>query len=169
MSRLISINTIFLVLALAWTNEVFAARTISAGEKPRTTEIAELVDAYNELSGEEDKDLKADMKTLIQKLMDEEKARGDAVQRVVSWSYSSSNITFWIAHGLLIFGISAATLELLHSWKLRSKGRKDSFEMEIGLEKIALRSSMYGSLILFASLAFYFMYLKFVYPVSYIP
>jgi hypothetical protein len=169
MVRFVTTGAAVSLLVLTFSNNAFA-RLILAGDKPRTTEIAELIDAYQKLVAmEEDKDLKAGVKAHIQKLIDDEKVREERVQSAVSWSNRSSDITFWIAHVLLAFGLLAAAMELSHSWRLRSKGKKETYEMEVGLEKIALKSSMYGFFILLVSLSFYFMYLRFVYPVTYIP
>lgn len=154
-----------LLLVVTFANKALAG-VVVAGEKPRSTEIAELVDAYYKLDS--DPGLKLLIKGHIEKLVNDERAREANVQRAMSWSNTSSNITFWIAHVLLATGLFAAALELLHSWRLRSKGKKQSYEIEVGFEKIALKSSMYGTLILLVSLFFYFMYLRFVYPVSYI-
>jgi len=180
MRPMISTTIFVLVVLLAYPIQVAAIQGVV--EKQKSSEIAELIDAYMSMLQEENRSippgekgsqqkdqeheqLKAAVSAYIIKKIDDENARTENTKYVVHWSNISANTTFWIAHLLLIFGLAAATMELRNAWRLRSKGKKDSVEVEISFERIALRSSMYGVLILFVSLLFYFLYLKFVYPV----
>jgi hypothetical protein len=144
------------------------ADVLVVGGKSQTDEIRVLIDSYNQLDSEKDKDLKEAIKAFIMKKIEDENARTKRAEQVISWTNNSGKTTFWFSHILLVFGLLAAAVEMLHAWRLRSRNKRDSIEVEISLEKIALKSTMYGILLLFASLLFYFIYIKYVYPPTYV-
>ena len=192
MSRSFLTSTLFLVCILSYTETVVAIQS-SAGQpravagQPRAVivqpeqpaDIAKLIEAYNNLQGEvfdpdskeyreyikKDEDLRTALKAYILKKIEDEDIRREETRQVVNQTNASASVTFWIAHILLVLSILISGFELWHAKRLRSKAKKESIEVEISLEKIALKSSVNGTLMLFISLVFYFMYLKFVYPI----
>lgn len=164
MYRLIYLTLIFLVIFLSSNNEVLAD-IYFVGERQDTNEIRSLVGTYNQLDAEKDRELRESIKGFLIKKIENENIRAENAKQVISWANHSGKTTFWVAHFLLAFGLLASTIEMIHAWRLRFRHKKDSFEVEVGAEKIALKSTMYGILILFLSFLFYFMYIKYVYPV----
>jgi hypothetical protein len=71
---------------------------------------------------------------------------------------------------LTLSGVGLATIQLLASYKLASAGHGNALEAqsEITLEKnkVSLKSSVTGLIILVVSLAFFIVYVKWVYPIT---
>jgi hypothetical protein len=87
-------------------------------------------------------------------------------KNVVDTNNIESRFIFVIAHIILLLGIVAATIEFLNARKIRRSIRMENMtEISIGLEGVALKTSLHGTILLAASIGFYFLYLKFVYPV----
>lgn len=114
------------------------------------------------------------------------------VTRVFDWQHVSTIVVFFFAHLLLIAGLAAAWSEFASAAALRraaqtqpattpraetqpqpgagsqpSPERVDPIhELQLGLQGVALKTSLHGLLILLVAMGFYFLYLKFVYPIS---
>ncbi|MHC4401002.1 MAG: hypothetical protein ACYTG0_15100 [Planctomycetota bacterium] len=101
-----------------------------------------------------------------------EHERAFALQRVMSY------LVFFVVHALLGLAVWCASREFLHASKMRrspAKGKSgkenenrapEVQEITVSLEGIALKTSFHGTLLLVIALAFYYLFLQFVYPVS---
>ncbi|HEX5704804.1 MAG TPA: hypothetical protein VFX97_16515 [Pyrinomonadaceae bacterium] len=176
-------TTLLFLLASSLVFPSLVSANQGVAEKAQTSEIGALLEAYVKVIQAQDfgqkltdvqaqekraeiDALKAATKAFILTRMNEEAAKAENAKRVVYWSNFSANLTFGIAHVLLLFGLIAAAMEFRNARKLRTKGSKESsIDFEVKFESLALKSSTFGVLILFVSLLFYFMYLKFAYPV----
>ena len=79
----------------------------------------------------------------------------------------ATHLIFWISHVVLGCGLFAAGWEFWQASKTRKRaGSSVSSEITINLEGVAFKSALNGLLLLVLSMSFYFLYLKFVYPVS---
>jgi hypothetical protein len=81
-------------------------------------------------------------------------------------------VIFLVVHGLLAIAVYVAMREFSKSVRTRSRVRENEpqlQELELSLEKIAVKTSLHGVLLLSFALAFYFLYLKFVYPITVVP
>ena len=97
--------------------------------------------------------------------------------RTFGWNHTASVIIFWIAHVLLAVAVWAALREFVEAGQVRREARRIKGaasgpeqvpvmqEIEIGMERVALRTTLHGLLILAAAMCFYFLYLKFVYTI----
>ncbi|WP_319408830.1 hypothetical protein [uncultured Desulfosarcina sp.] len=70
-----------------------------------------------------------------------------------------------VVHLLLIIGIFAFIKESKEASKLRASGLSNE-ELQISMAGIAVKSSFQSLIILAITLAFYFLYLRFVFPIS---
>lgn len=100
----------------------------------------------------------------IQQMPKNEKVTGGAffLQSVTGWS------SLIFVHILLCFGIFLAFSEFKRASALQKEGRaeKNHHELRVGLEGLAVKSSFLSILILSLTLCFYFLFLKFVYPIA---
>ncbi|MBN2053950.1 hypothetical protein JW905_03445 [bacterium] len=103
-------------------------------------------------------------------------------QRVFDWHRSVSTAIFYVTHLLLLIGITTALSELNKAKKLAYGSQKQSenlarksddkedeakiTEVTLGLQGISVKSSRNGMILFLISLGFYFLYLKFVYPLT---
>lgn len=102
---------------------------------------------------------------LLLKSVDDEINNIDEKNNVIFLTNISANITFVLAHIFLLIGCFLAYKEIRHANALRKEGKAQEVELKVGLEGVALKSSFLGFAVLTLALAFYFAYLKFVYPV----
>lgn len=153
------------------------ATTQGFEQKPSPNQVVELMRVYQDmLSRAPDKDrekyrnpaLEKAFYDFVQRTMDDEQSKQSNSKSVIWWSNLSANITFIFAHILLCIGIVVAIREWKNASKVRRKSSKESLEIEIKLESLALKGVQSGYIILVVSLVFYFMYLKFVYPIVYL-
>lgn len=100
----------------------------------------------------------------------------DERRSVLRWTDGVSRGIFVVVHVVLLIGLWAAVREFRHAEQTRKEAKVarlkadgEPSEFKIGLEGIALKTSLHGLLILGAAIGFYFMYLKFVYPVTVLP
>jgi hypothetical protein len=85
------------------------------------------------------------------------------------WHRLSSRVSFVLAHLFVLIGVAAAIAEFLQARRLREAGAKaESAELSIGLDGVAVKTALSGIILLSLALGFYFLYLKFVYPVQFI-
>jgi hypothetical protein len=111
--------------------------------------------------------------------LENERARVDYAKKY--YQYQTDNLTFvhdvfvWndrqsvfisiIAHLLLLLGVGAAYYEFRHAMKLREKAHKQD-EINVGLEGVALKTSLRAIWLLVSAFVFYFLYIKFVYTIT---
>lgn len=84
--------------------------------------------------------------------------------KVLAWQTTSGKIIFWIVVTIVMFGIILSGIQFY----LSAKSNFDMPKSEINLsyKGIRLHSSVLGLLILIISIAFFYLYLNYVYPVS---
>ena len=74
-----------------------------------------------------------------------------------------------MSHIFVLIALAAAMSEFLQARRLREEGRvAESAEIKVGLEGVAVKTSLFGVVLLITALGFYFLYLKFVYPIQFI-
>jgi len=81
-------------------------------------------------------------------------------------------VTLWMVVSITISGVILAGLQLLTSYKLASSGHADSVkdsEVVIQRDRISLKSSITGVLILGISFAFFIVYVLWIYTIKEIP
>jgi hypothetical protein len=77
---------------------------------------------------------------------------------VFAWQHTSSIIIFWVSILLVLAGLSLAALQF--------KGTNTQTSIKISLQQLEINSSVIGLLILFISFGFFFLYLRYVYPIQ---
>ena len=85
-------------------------------------------------------------------------------QSLSTWTNRVSFIIAAFVHLAVLLGVFAAGLEFWWARKTRQRSAKTQ-EIELSLEKIALKTSLQGMLLLLISLGLYLFYLKFVYAI----
>ena len=98
----------------------------------------------------------------------------DDRRRTIFWSNLGDTLIFIFVHALVALGVVAATREFAQTMRLREPAQRKAdadaaappTELEIGLEKLAIKTSLNGLLILLITFAFYVAFLKFVHPVE---
>jgi hypothetical protein len=89
-------------------------------------------------------------------------------QSVISITNRISWFIFIVVHLILLLGLWAATKEFRHASRTRREKPEQS-EFRLSMEGIALKTALHGLLLLAIAFAFYFVYLRFVYPVTVVP
>ena len=72
----------------------------------------------------------------------------------------------WVAHILLVWALLAATIEYICALVTRKRASAQMQELSVSLEGIALKTSLHGTLLLGIAMIFYFLFLKYVYPIT---
>jgi hypothetical protein len=85
-------------------------------------------------------------------------------QRVFGWQLLSSKIIFVVVLVLVFVGIYFAAVQF--HMALRQKTKEEPTEIEASLKGIKVSSSVLGVIILVISLAFFYLYLAYVYPIT---
>ncbi|HEX2837534.1 MAG TPA: hypothetical protein VHN77_05355 [Phycisphaerales bacterium] len=75
-------------------------------------------------------------------------------------------IVFLVAHGVLALGLWMAAHEFRAAQAGRRKAEDQAQEIKLSLEGIALKTALHGVVIMAFAMGFYFLYLKFVYPIT---
>lgn len=102
-------------------------------------------------------------------------------RNVIGWTNWISRFIFVVIHVVLAIGLWAALREFIDAGRTRKRSpppittavtgeqaqaAREQNELSISLQGIALKTSLHGLLILAAAIGFYFLYLKFVYPIT---
>ncbi len=102
-------------------------------------------------------------------------------RNVIGWTNWISRFIFVVIHVVLAIGLWAAMREFIDAGRTRKRSpppittavtgeqaqaAREQNELSISLQGIALKTSLHGLLILAAAIGFYFLYLKFVYPIT---
>lgn len=117
--------------------------------------------------GELSDDLSKMVEDYAREKMTREQEKLQEARTVIRWTNFSSKVGFAVAHLAVLLGFWAAVTELLHARKLRKNGEKlEQQELRVGLEGIAVRTSLHGILLLMIAFGFYLVYLKFVFPIQ---
>jgi len=88
-------------------------------------------------------------------------------RRVFQWQLFSSKIIFVIVLVLVAAGIYFAAVQFHHGLRSGRTGT-DSTEIEASLKGIKVSSPVLGVIILTLSLAFFYLYLVYVYPIEFV-
>jgi hypothetical protein len=90
-------------------------------------------------------------------------------RRVFWWQRLASQVSFVLSHLFVLVALAAAMAEFLQARRLRSAGvAAETTELKVGMEGVAVKTSLAGFLLLASALGFYFLYLKFVYPIQFV-
>ena len=91
-------------------------------------------------------------------------------KRSLEWNLTSSIIIFWSVIFLVLSGITFAGIQFyssLHSKnKLTDPGQALATNLEANMQGIKISSPVLGVIILIISMLFFYLYLKFVYPIT---
>jgi hypothetical protein len=87
------------------------------------------------------------------------------VERVYEWQYYSSMILFLVVLALVVSGLYFAYMQFKVSLQVAGTKPADQ-ELTIDAHGVVLKSSFLGVVILAFSLAFFFLYLRYVYPIT---
>jgi len=138
---------------------------IAAIEKPNETLLTTLMEETSWRNPESDVDHAVARLVLAE--VDNESAKLVRSQKTLESQRRASVFAFYLAHSLLLLGISLGLLEFRQAYRLRRTGRQsDRIELSISLEGIALKSSVNGLLLFLLSFAFYLAFLHYVYPLG---
>jgi hypothetical protein len=85
---------------------------------------------------------------------------------VIAWTNLASIIIFWVVHAVLAAALWAALVEFRHASRTRKGGLQAPQEIRVSLEGVALKTTLHGLMLLAIAFGFYFLYLKFVYPIT---
>lgn len=97
---------------------------------------------------------------LYEQLAREYEHRGDTLR----WQLRSASIIFGVVVALVVAGIIFAGLQFYLAW--RGGDTPEATEMQISREGLQVSSSVLGIVILVISLAFFYLYLVYVYPIQ---
>lgn len=92
-------------------------------------------------------------------------------ENVFLWQRKSSIYIFWIVVAVVISGLVFSGIQFYLSYASSNKTNKEEnlenkTELEISAQGVKLSSSIIGIIILVISLAFFYMYLIYVYPIK---
>jgi hypothetical protein len=87
------------------------------------------------------------------------------VERLYEWQYYSSMILFLVVLALVASGLYFAYMQFKVSLQVAGTRAADQ-ELTIDAHGVVLKSSFLGVVILAFSLAFFFLYLRYVYPIT---
>ncbi len=79
------------------------------------------------------------------------------------WQDFASKVVFWCVILLIVSGVVFSGVQFFKSFKTTAV---QSEEVELNLQGLKIKSSFVGLAVLAISLAFFFLYLKFVYPIE---
>jgi hypothetical protein len=85
------------------------------------------------------------------------------VRKVFEWQFYSTVILFLVVVTLVSFGLYFAYIQFILSSHMVDETPQ---ELKISAHEVVLKSSFLGVVILAFSLAFFFLYLRYVYPIS---
>jgi hypothetical protein len=85
--------------------------------------------------------------------------------------HMANTLILWMVLLITISGVLLAALQLIASYQLAAAGRTDELQgdqsLEVARGKLVVRSSVTGLMILVVSLAFFYLYLIFVYTITF--
>lgn len=92
----------------------------------------------------------------------------DHRQNIFEWQYLSSKIIFVVVIILVLAGIYFAAVQFHHGlkWKKKGPGEDEATELVLSYKSVSVKSPVLGVIILVLSLAFFYLYLVYVYPIE---
>jgi len=85
---------------------------------------------------------------------------------VIAWTNFAGIVIFWVVHAVLAAALWAALVEFRHAGRTRKGGLQAPQEIRVSLEGVALKTTLHGLMLLAIAFGFYFLYLRFVYPIT---
>ena len=144
-------------------------KTVKNRPIPTRQELAELVAAILKQRRE---NLELANKAEIQKLQ-WQLLRFETLAAATAESYSQIGKTniwswriCWTVHLMLFAAVVVAGIEFYRSFKTKIDFTNDNFEMIVKAGEISLKTSVHATILLVTAFAFYFLYLKFVFPIE---
>lgn len=91
-------------------------------------------------------------------------------RRTIARNNVVSTISFALVHAVVLLGFAGALLEFRTAQRLRRRGKAlEDIEITVKIESIAVKTTSLGVVLLATSIVFYFLYLKFVFPIQNVP
>jgi len=84
--------------------------------------------------------------------------------KVLAWQSTSGKIIFWVVLAIVLAGLILSAIQFYIATK--SKSDLPASEIKLSYKEIHIHSSVLGLLILTISIAFFYLYLNYVYPIS---
>lgn len=132
-----------------------------------------LFDNSGELNEENKKRLQEFISSKLQYGLARSRVGAEELQhtrRAIAWNNAVSILSFVFVHLAVLLGFGGALVEFAHAYKLRRRRKvPDDIEITVKMESIAVKTTSVGVVLLVASIAFYFLYLKFVFPIQSVP
>ncbi|MBS1718046.1 MAG: hypothetical protein JSS72_09995 [Armatimonadetes bacterium] len=88
--------------------------------------------------------------------------RDEFIHRAYESQLSATNDIFWVVIVALVIGFGSGIWQLFAGVKVKG----DETEIEVAMQSLKLKTKSLGVVIMFASIAMFFMYLKIVYPIN---
>lgn len=121
----------------------------------------------NSLNLDEDEELRVALRNMMLAVAKNETSKVTHVSKTITLQKFATYIAFLVAHSLLLLGFIVGYVEYKRVKKLRKKGESlDDIEVSIGLESIALKTTLGGALISAFCFGFYALYLGLVFQMS---
>jgi hypothetical protein len=138
------------------------------------TVFMEMLLAHNDDLNDENKTLlQADISGRLRYGATRSRAGIDGItqtQSAIAWNNKAAVLSFILVHLAILLGFGGALVEFVHAFRLRREGKTfDDMEITLKFESIAVKTTSMGVILLTSSIVFYFLYLKFVYPVQLVP
>jgi len=86
--------------------------------------------------------------------------------RVFAWQHFSTRVIFFVVLGLVVVGVVFAWLQFRRGMKEPPAAGQPDHELELSAKGIKVSSPVLGVVILALSLAFFYLYLVYVYPIT---
>lgn len=139
--------------------------------QPTPSELAALTAIYPD-----DPDVKNAVKSVIQQRCERAKEIYREEARELFLTNWTGRLIWLVVHGILGLAIYLSWREFAAAREMRiteasaaptaAAGMKPVHELSISMQGVALKTSLNGTLLMVFALAFYFLYLKYVFPVS---
>lgn len=94
-----------------------------------------------------------------------------AIRRLnFSQQYRANGILLWLVVGITVSGVALSAFQLWGSYRLTRRGASFTAESEIslGLDRLVLKTSITGLLLLVSSFAFFLVFVLYVYRIEYV-
>jgi hypothetical protein len=112
-----------------------------------------------------DPEIKTAYKAWTLAFMNREAEKFTEHRKAFADSGGMSVVIFWAAQVLLVWAIIAASIEFIRAQRVRTAAAEIQ-ELRVSLEGLALKTSLHGTLLLVIAMCFYYLFLKFVYPIT---
>lgn len=135
-------------------------QTIPRSDPNAVTQTTQQVDLLTK-----DPELAAAYKQYMLAHFKDEQKKMEDQRRIIASTNRMGICVFVVVHAFLVFAAYVAFREFREASKTRGSKRQNE-EIELSFQKIALKTSMHGTILLVISLALYFLFLRFVYTIT---